>query len=165
VEAFTWDEAMTELADSVNYDHAALEVTIVILYVIVGIGTINTLLMSVMERTREFGVIRAIGTSKANIRKMVFSEALVLGLVGVSLGMVLAVVVGLYTSTHGIDFSSIMEEQGMGGVLIEPIIRSTWDVSGMFMLGCGMLIVSLLASLYPVHHVMKIEPSEAMRMI
>ena len=162
-EAFYWEEAMSELADAVNYDHAALKVTIAILYVIVGIGTINTLLMSVMERTREFGVIRAIGTSKKNIRKMVFSEALVLALVGVGLGITLAVLVGFYTSIHGIDFSGMFEEQGSAGVLMDPLIKSIWDISGMITFSIGMIIVSLLSSLYPAHRVMKIQPSDAMR--
>lgn len=161
--AYYWEEAMPALAASVNYDHAALEVTVFILYIMVGIGTINTLLMSVMERTREFGVIRAIGTSKTNIRKMVLSEAFVLACAGVVIGLTLSVLTGLYTSTHGIDFSSMFEEQGMGGTLVDPVIKSTWDIVGMLVLGAGMIFVSILASLYPVHHVMKIHPSEAMR--
>ena len=94
---------------------------------------------------------------------MVFSEALVLALVGVGFGITLAVLVGLYTSTHGIDFSSMIEEQGSAGVLIDPLIKSTWDISGMITFSIGMIIVTLLSSLYPAHRVMKIQPSDAMR--
>ncbi len=162
-EAFHWEKAMPALAAGVNYDHAALKVTVIILYIMVGIGTINTLLMSVMERTREFGMIRAIGTSKSNIRKMVLSEAFVLSCAGVVLGLILSVLVGLYTSTHGIDFSSLMEEQGMGGTLIDPLIKSIWSISGMIILSVGMIVIALAASIYPTRRVLKIQPSEAMR--
>ena len=162
-EAFSWEEAMPELSDAVRMDHAGLQVMIIILYLIVGIGTINTILMSVMERTREFGMIRAIGVSRSGIRKMVFSEAFVLACVGVVTGTVLGILVGFYTSSHGIDLSGLIEEQGIGGTLFEPVMYSMWDIGGTFILCGGMIFIALLASIYPAHHVMKIRPSDAMR--
>ncbi len=162
-EAFPWNEAMKSLADSVELDHAALKIMVFILYVIVGIGTINTLLMSVMERTREFGVVRAIGVNRSGIRKMVLSEATVLAVVGVLIGVGLGMLIGVYTHNYGIDLSGAIDEQGMGGVLFEPIMYSAWDWYGMFVLGLGMMIVAILASLYPTHYVLRIQPSEAMR--
>ncbi|MCE5249811.1 FtsX-like permease family protein [bacterium] len=162
-EAYQWEDAMPELASSIHMDHAGLQITVIIIYIIVGIGTINTLLMSVMERTREFGVIRAIGVSKSGIRKMVLSEAFVLSCVGVLSGYVLSSIAGLYTATKGINLTSVIDEQGIGGTLYEPIMYSTWDVKGMLIMGVGMICIALLASLYPAHHVMKIRPSDAMR--
>ena len=119
--------------------------------------------MSVMERTREFGVIRAIGLNKKNIRKIVLSEALVLSVTGIVIGVVLAILAGLYTSTKGIDYSSVMEDQGAAGTLIDPIMYSGWDWISVVVLGVGMIALALLASLYPAHHIMKIRPSDAMR--
>ncbi|MFC1692606.1 ABC transporter permease [Candidatus Latescibacterota bacterium] len=162
-EAYRWKEAMPELSSTVQMDHAGLQVMVIILYIIVGIGTINTLLMSVMERTREFGVVRAIGVNKAGIRKMVLSEAVVLACAGVFIGMVLGILTGFYTASKGINLSSLIEEQGVGGTLFEPIMYSGWDMTGMFLLGGGMIFIAILASLYPAHHVMKIQPSDAMR--
>ena len=162
-EAYPWDDAMPALASSIHMDHAGLQITVIILFVIVGIGTVNTLLMSVMERTREFGMIRAIGVSKAGIRKMVVSEAFVLACAGVGSGMVLGIIAGFYFQAHGIDFSGIIDEQGMGGTLYEPIMYSGWDIPGMIVIGAGMVFIALLASFYPAHHVLKINPSDAMR--
>jgi ABC-type lipoprotein release transport system permease subunit len=119
--------------------------------------------MSVMERTREFGVIRAIGLSKRHIRKIVFSEALVLSVTGVVVGMLLAIVAGIYTSYKGIDYSSMLKDQGVAGTLIDPVMYSGWDWLSMIVLGVGMILLALLASLYPAHRVMKIRPSDAMR--
>jgi ABC-type lipoprotein release transport system permease subunit len=161
--AIPWENAMPEMANAVKMDHVGLQIMVAFLYLIVGIGTINTLLMSVMERTREFGVLRAIGLNKKHIRKIVFSEALVLSATGIVIGVALAVIGGLYTSTIGIDYSSMMEDQGAAGTLIDPIMYSGWDWISVGVLGVGMIVLALLASLYPAHHIMKIRPSDAMR--
>ena len=163
VDAFTWEKAMPEMANAIKMDHIGLQIIVAFLYLIVGIGTINTLLMSVMERSREFGVIRAIGLSKRHIRKIVFSEALVLSATGVVAGMLLAVVAGIYTSNKGIDYSGMLKDQGAAGTLIDPVMYSGWDWLSMIVLGVGMILLALLASLYPAHRVMKIRPSDAMR--
>ncbi|MFC1541655.1 ABC transporter permease [Candidatus Latescibacterota bacterium] len=162
-DAFPWETAMPELANAVKMDHVGLQIMVAFLYLIVGIGTINTLLMSVMERTREFGVIRAIGLSKKHIRKIVFSEALVLSVTGIVIGIALAILGGLYTSTKGIDYSGMMKDQGAAGTLIDPIMYSGWDWISVIVLGVGMIVLALLASLYPAHLIMKIRPSDAMR--
>jgi len=161
--AFRWEVAMKSLSDMVELDHAGLKIMVFILYVIVGIGTINTLLMSVMERTREFGVIRAIGVNRSGVRKMVLSEAAVLSFVGVLIGVGLGSLIGLYTHFHGIDLSGAIDEQGVGGTLFEPIMFSVWDWYSTAVLGIGMMIIAILASFYPTHYVLRIQPSEAMR--
>ncbi len=162
-EAFTWREAMPELASGIDMDYGSFKVMMFILYIIVGIGTINTLLMSVMERSREFGVIRAIGVNKSGIRKMVLAEAFVLACTGIVLGIILSTLVGLYTSNHGIDFSGMMEDHGYAGIIYEPVMFSRFDIKGSIVLCGGMLVIALLASLYPTHYIMKTRPSNAMR--
>ncbi len=162
-EAFHWEKAMPGMANAIKMDHVGLQIIVAFMYIIVGIGTINTLLMSVMERKREFGVIRAIGLSKTNIRKIVFSEAFVLAVTGVAAGMTLAIAAGLYTYKKGIDYSSWLKDQGVAGTLIDPVMYSGWDWVSMFVLGGVMILLALAASLYPAHYILKIQPSEAMR--
>ena len=162
-EANDWKEAMPGLAGTIRIDHAGLQVTVIFLYLIVGIGMVNTLLMSVMERAREFGLIRALGMGKRRIASMVFSEALVLSLTGAAIGTALAILLGLYTSTRGIDLTSLMAVKGIAGTIIEPIVYSGWDWKNLIVLNLGMVLLTLTASLYPAWQVLKIHPSEAMR--
>ena len=162
-EANDWKEAMPGLAGTIRIDHAGLQVTVIFLYLIVGIGMVNTLLMSVMERAREFGLIRALGMGKRRIASMVFSEALVLSLTGAAIGTALAILLGLYTSTRGIDLTSLMAVKGIAGTIIEPIVYSGWDWKNLIVLNLGMVLLTLAASLYPAWQVLKIHPSEAMR--
>jgi len=163
VRAYTWDKAMPEVSNAIKMDYAGFQFMVGFMYLIVGIGTINTLLMSVMERTREFGVIRAVGLGKGGIRMMVFSEAFVLSVIGVAIGMILSVIVGLYTSTKGIDYSFMIKDQGFAGSLFDPVMYSIWDWKTMGLLGVCMVVLALAASLYPAHFIMKIRPAEAMR--
>ncbi len=163
VEVFSWEKAMPDLANAIKMDHVGLQIIVIFMYIIVGIGTINTLLMSVMERTREFGVIRAIGVSKTGIRKMVLSEAFVLAVTGVIAGVFLSTVVCLYTAQKGINYSFMLKDQGMAGIIIDPILYSGWEWIDTSMLCAGMILLALFASLYPAHYILKTHPSEAMR--
>ncbi len=163
VEAFRWEKAMPGMFNAIRMDHIGFQIIVVFMYLIVGIGTINTLLMSVMERIREFGVIRAIGLNKNGIRKIVLSEAFVLAVTGVIIGTVLALAAGLYTAKHGIDYSFAMKDQGIANTLIDPIMYSGWDWISTAVLGGGMILLALAASLYPAHYILKTSPSEAMR--
>ena len=161
--AYRWQDAMKDLAASIQIDHVGLVVMVIILYSIVGIGTVNTILMSIMERSREFGVIRAIGLNRMGIRKIVITEAFVLACAGVVCGYIASILLGLYTSIHGIDMSGLISEQSIGGILFEPILYSAWDIRSMAVMGVGMILIALAASLYPAHYVLKIRPAEAMR--
>ncbi|MFA6470973.1 MAG: FtsX-like permease family protein [Candidatus Latescibacterota bacterium] len=161
--AYEWKEAMPGLAGTIRIDHAGLQIMVIFLYLIVGIGTVNTLLMSVIERSREFGLIRALGMGKGRITVMVFTEALVLSVTGAALGSALAVILGLYTSTKGINLASLMTVRGIAGTIIDPILYSGWDWKNLIILNFGMVLLTLTASLYPAWQVLKIHPSEAMR--
>lgn len=163
VTAFTWEQAMPEVADAIKLDSSSLQVTVWILFLLVGVGTINTLLMSVMERVREFGVIRALGVKRAGIRRMVLAEAVVLAIVGIGVGMALASLVNWYLATVGLDLSGVMGNTEVGGTLVEPVMRSIWDVPKMAGTVLAMFLIAVVASLYPAYRALKIRPSDAMR--
>jgi ABC-type lipoprotein release transport system permease subunit len=161
--AYPWQQAMPNLAAIIEWGNAETRMIVSILFVLVGIGTLNTMLMSVMERTREFGVIRALGVRKGAIRWMVMAEALVLGLVGSVAGVALSGLVGLYTSTVGMDFSAMYQDMDMGGVALDPVIRTGWDWSMALGLTLGMIVLSVVASLYPAQRALAIRPADAVR--
>jgi ABC-type lipoprotein release transport system permease subunit len=152
------------MASAIEMDRAGWLVMVVIIYLLVGIGTINTLLMSVMERTREFGVIRALGVGPGGIRKMILAEGLVLGAVAVVIGELLAVAATTYMVEHGIDYSGMMGEGiEFEGVLMDPVIHAGWNWGSMLWMGVTMLGLAVLASLYPAHRALGIRPADAMR--
>ena len=160
--AYPWQEAMPSLAALIEIGNNKQRGMVFVLFALVAIGTLNTMLMSVMERTREFGMLRAIGIGKGAIRQMVVAEAFVLGLVGTAIGVVAAWLLDRYTGTKGIDFSQAMSGD-IGGIAIDPIVRTAWSWPLVSMLAAGMIALSILASLYPARWALKTRPADAMR--
>ncbi len=161
--AFPWQEAMPQLDGAIRIDRIQFRFMILILYLIVGLGSANTLLMSVMERTREFGLFRALGLGPASIRTMVVAEGLVLGMLGMATGTGSGLLATWYSRKTGIDFSALMGETEVAGMLIDPIIYCGWDHVSTLWFNVGMLAIAVLASLYPARRALKIRPAQAMR--
>ncbi|MEZ4485024.1 MAG: ABC transporter permease [Syntrophotaleaceae bacterium] len=82
--AVSWEQAMPNLADAIKLDYAGQKFILYHHAQSSPSGMVNTLLMSVMERFREFGVMLAIGASPARLRRLILTEALMLALAGIA---------------------------------------------------------------------------------
>ncbi len=159
-----WEEAMLNLSDAIKLDYASQKFIFFIILSIVTIGVINTLLMSVMERVREFGVILALGASPGRLRRMIISEALVLALLSMVLGTLLGSLATWYLTSYGIDLRDFVSETlEFGGVVFDPVLRASWDLPWMIKISFYVAGLCLLASIYPAFRAARIAPAEAMR--
>jgi len=162
--ALSWTEAMPNLSNAIKLDYASSQFIFIILLLIVTIGVINTLLMSVMERFKEFGVILAVGASALRLRILVFAEAFLLGVVAMVLGSVFGSLLTWYLQAVGIDLRDFMEGNlEFGGVVFDPIMRASWDWPYMLQIAFFMLLLSLVAAIYPAIKAGRILPAEALR--
>lgn len=160
----TWEEAMPNLSNAIRLDYSSQKFIFVIMLLIVTIGVINTLLMSVMERFREFGVILAVGASPLRLRLLVFAEALLLGLVSMLVGSGLGSLLTWYLWSRGIDLRDFISESlEFGGVVFDPVLRATWDFPFMLQMAGFMLLLTLAAAIYPAVKAGRILPAEALR--
>jgi ABC-type antimicrobial peptide transport system permease subunit len=116
--------------------------------VIGGVGVMNTMLMAVFERTREIGVLRALGWGRRSILWMILSEAFLLGILGGIAGIMIAAAL-----TYG-----IMAAPGVGG-MIEPLWQ--WQIFARSI--AVALILGLLGGLYPAYRATRLQPVEALR--
>lgn len=161
---YSWEEAMPNLYNAIRLDYASQKFIFVIMMLIVAIGVINTLLMSVMERFREFGVILAVGASAMRLRILVVLEALLLGLVSMVIGSILGALATWYLESVGIDMRTFVSESlEFGGVVFDPIMRAAWDLPWMIKISFYLLFLSLLAAVYPAVKAGRISPVAAMR--
>lgn len=166
VRAVAWDQAMPNLANSIKLDYASQKFMFVIMIVIVSIGVINTMLMSVMERIREFGIILAVGAGPGRLCRMILAEGLALGAISVLVGSLLGSLLTWYLVVHGIDLRNLMpENMEFGGVVFDPIIRAKWDTLWMVKIALYLMLISLAASLYPAIKAARLAPASAMRHI
>ena len=160
----SWEEAMPNLSNAIKLDYASQKFIFIIMLLIVTIGVINTLLMSVMERFREFGVILAVGADAGCLRTLVFLEALLLGLVAMVLGSLFGSLATWYLQAVGIDLRDFLDESlEFGGVVFDPIMRASWDYPYMLQIAGFMLLLSLVAAIYPAIKAGRISPAEALR--
>lgn len=159
-----WEKSMPNLANSIKLDYASQKFIFVIILLIVTIGVVNTLLMSVMERLREFGVILALGATPRRLQQLVLTEALLLGVAAMVLGTFLGGLATWYLVAVGIDLRAFFAETlEFGGVVFEPVLRAAWDVPWMARIALYVVGLSLLASLYPAIRAGRTRPAEAMR--
>ncbi len=159
-----WRESMPELDAAVRMDDWADYVFHLVLFVIAATAIVNTILMSVMYRTREFGVLRALGLERGEVGRVVFIEGMVLtaisGFVGMALGA--AIVWGFFR--NGLDFSAMWDmEMEAAGIIIDPVIvpRFHWNqiVQSLFFI----LAIGSLSSIYPAWRATRIDVAEAMK--
>lgn len=163
-EVVNWERSMPNLANAIKLDYASQKFIFLIILLIVTIGVINTLLMSVMERMREFGVILALGSKPMTLRGMIMLEALALGSLAATIGTLLGSLATWYLVTVGIDLASLVPETlEFGGVVFDPVMRASWNPGWMLRIAIYVVSLTLLAALYPAIKAGRITPVEGMR--
>lgn len=140
---------------------AVIFMTIVMLALIFGI--INTMLMAVLERYRELGMLMSIGMNKSRIFFMIVIETIMLGIVALPFGLAVGYATVRYLNKRGIDFSAYSEGLQEFGLtqIVYPDLQSEYY----FQLALAVAITAVLASLYPAWKAIKLKPVEAIRKI
>ena len=135
-----------------------------LLFLVILAGVLNTVLMSVMERTYEFGVLLSIGMKRGKLIAMVLVECALLGLLGTGCGAILGWAENAWLQRHPIDMSgALSQETTVGGFFLEPTILM--DITPEhFAITLGLVFVLILAvGFYPAWRAGKIEPVEALK--
>lgn len=145
LDVLTWDKAMPEMAEFIGMKKSSGFVFIFIVVIILAIGVLNTVLMSVMERVREFGVMRALGAGPERILALVLTEGALLGAIGVAAGVVLSLPLIHYLETTGIVYPKPMEA---AGVSIQAF-KAKLELGTLITYSVGLFLTTVLASLIP----------------
>jgi ABC-type lipoprotein release transport system permease subunit len=161
VSALTWKRIDKEILGIESFQNGLLTIVLFVVFAIVALGILNTQLMSLFERVREFGVLMAIGARPRWIVRLVLIESALLGLVGTSLGIVLgAALIGHFGRSglrlpvgdafkYFLPFPSVI------------FLRPAW---GMHAFACiTVFVVTLLATLPPALRAGRLKPAEALR--
>ena len=164
MEILGWREAMPELDAAVRLDDYGDYVFHGILLTIVALAIVNTILMSVLYRTREFGVLRALGLTRSDTGLVVFSEGVLLtaisGMIGAAAGLGLT----WLFFRNGLDFSFALDtEFSMSGVLIDPVIVPEFHVDHVIRSVIYVAVIGVLSSVYPAWHATRIDLAEAIK--
>ena len=126
-------------------------------------GILNTMLMAVLERTKELGMLMAVGMSKDRVFLMIVLETILLGMVGAPLGLGAGWLTVRFLNKRGIDLGGYSESFERFG--LSTMIRPELDTELYFVLMVAVFVTALLASLYPAYRAIKLKPMDAIRKI
>lgn len=164
VEVLSWKEALPDMDAFIKLDRNAGQGMISIMGIIVAMGVFNTFLMSVLERTREFGVLLSIGAQPSQIARLVLLEGVILGVLAIGLGTIVGVLLVWPAAVYGIDLTRWMgEAMTSGGVVMSAKMYSVYNWPRMAAFAVGGFMLTVLASVWPAWKVSKLTPVEAMR--
>lgn len=159
VEVSPWQVVERAFYRAMQADLQGMWISLGIINLIVAIGVLNTVLMAIMERTREFGVLRALGTRPAAVFLLILGETACLSVLGVLIGGGLGVICNTILAKYGIVYPTPVE---YGGYVFDRLIsmvsfRSVW-IPAVLTFGTAVLV-----SLTPATRAARVAPARAMR--
>jgi ABC-type lipoprotein release transport system permease subunit len=156
-----WNDLQPGLKQAIQADLSSGWFMYGVLIILVAFSVLNTQLMSVLERTREFGVISALGIRPGRLASLVMLETALMALIGLVIGLFLGWLVSVYFHTQGFSYPGMQEiaaRYNLPGKMYPSITFGT------MMLGPGVVFgFCLLASIYPALRLFRLRPVDAMR--
>jgi ABC-type lipoprotein release transport system permease subunit len=154
----TWEQMNELIVQFEQFASAYMSLIYLIILAITATVIINTLIMSVYERTREIGILAAIGMKGSRIMAMFFAESSLLAVGGILMGLVIGGVLVYFASNTGFFIGNV----GMTGFMLGERIYVHLTINDAITLTILAFIVSLLAALYPALLAARMEPVEAL---
>lgn len=158
-EVKTWSQMNELLVTVEQFSGAAMAMLYLIVLGITATVIINTLAMAVFERTREIGILSAIGMRGNRIMAMFFAESSLLAVGGIAIGLVLGGILVWYASVYGFYLGNL----GMTNILLGERIRGYLTLNDAVTLTVMTFVITLLAALYPALMAARMEPVDALR--
>ena len=163
LEVLNWEQLQPGLKQAIQADMASAWFMYAVLIVLVAFSVLNTQLMSVLERTREFGVMMALGVKPARLGNLVLTETFLMSSLGLLIGVVLGIALTYYLTVAGFAYPG-MEEMAERFNLPARMYPSLSALS--ILLGPGVIFISsLVAAIYPAARLFFLQPVMAMRAV
>ena len=159
----SWREIAPEIAVIVDMFDQLMSVFMTIILLALAFGIINTMLMAIMERTREIGMLMAIGMNKVRIFFMIVAETVFLALIGGPTGLLLGYSTVQFFGNKGIDLASF--SKALAGFGISNMVYPKMAAHNYYQILIEVILVALLASIYPAYKALKLNPVNAIRKI
>ncbi len=159
----TWKDVVPGIGGDMESDGAFMDLLTSIVMVVVVLGVASAQLTAILERKREFAVLIALGMKSRQVIRLIASEAVVAGVLGAALGLLLATPLVYRTATTGLNFATLMgEDLAISGVLFDPVFYSDmgpWMIPHALILA---LASTLVASIYPAWYALRTNPTSAL---
>ena len=160
----SFEDSYPELKYALATKGKVMDIFSVIILGIAGIGILNLLLMAVYERTREIGVLGAMGLKPRQISLLFILEGTLIGLVGVGLGIVLGLSFNAMMMAVGLDFTAFSGMTSYTALITDKVYPS-WGVGKLLSRALTVAIIAALAAVIPAHEAAQRDPAEALHYV
>lgn len=164
LEVVPWMQAAPDLYSVIVVDEGGMYAMMAIVFIVVAAGILNTLLMSVLERTHEFGVLLSLGTTPAKVVSIVMCEAVLLGLVATGVGLALGLAGNHHYASVGIDIEGwVGSDFETSGILLPKRLYAHLAPLKAFWSAVAVVFLVVAGAVYPALRAARLEPVEALR--
>ncbi len=154
-----WQEFAKDFYRAMKVDKGGMWISLFVIILVVAVGVLNTILMSVLERTREYGVLKALGTRPSDIILLILYETNIIAILSIFIGSLIALIINYYFSVHGIKLSQTFTYGGMkfSEMMTEVNLRS-------FVIpAITILITASVVGFFPALKAAKTDPAKSLR--
>lgn len=161
---YSWIEYVKDYIAASRGDEVSTRIMILLLFVLSFLGIANTMLMAILERTKEIGMLRALGMTDGEVLLCYMMEAALIGLIGGLIGMLLGTLINIPMVNHGIDYSAIGKDLGWDyGYRITSLFRSAWNPFTIAASGIVATFLSSLLSIPPILRALRMPVTDSLR--
>lgn len=148
LEVMNWNEMLVELVQAIEGDNISGQFTLGILYLVVGFGILGTILMSTMERRKEFGIMVAVGMRRTKLAIIVFIESLIISIMGILAGVAVSFPLILYFFYHPIPLTGEAAD-AMIEYNMEPVMPFLLEPGFFINQSLVVIVITMLTLIYP----------------
>ncbi|MEM5947542.1 FtsX-like permease family protein [Spirochaetia bacterium 38H-sp] len=150
----TWQELAPSFVSLAQAKQGGTKVVLIFLFVIAAVGISNTMLMSIYERFREIGMMRAMGMSNKQIGLSFIIEAAGIGLIGAAIGVLISIPTNIWLVNYGIDYSFLTRKMDIG-YRVAGAFKGTWDITSFIQAFFMGSILATVVAIFPVRRAFK----------
>lgn len=166
IEILSWRKTQPDLSGLIAVDRLFNYLMQLLVGLVIAAGIMNTMQMSVLERTKEFGIMMAVGMAPGQVVRLVLIESFWLGCLGICMGVILSTPWFIYMSNTGIDMSGLIgEDYSAGGVLVEPVFKLRLFKESAFFILVTVFFLTMAASVFPAFRAGRILPVDTLKEI
>lgn len=162
LEARSWREIAKDYLAIAEAKRGGTGIILFLVFIIAAVGISNTMLMAMYERTRELGMMRAMGMKDNHIRLAFIFEAGGIGFLGAIIGIILGVVLNIFLVEVGVNFEAFFRDIDIG-YRIQNVMRGTWSIKSLVLTFVSGIGLSMVVSLLPIRRALKMDIPECLR--
>ncbi|MDR2941566.1 MAG: FtsX-like permease family protein [Treponema sp.] len=161
----TWDEYMQDYLGYEAIENTMPQMIAALLLLLSFLGISNTILLAILERTKETGMMRAMGMTDRQMIIVYMLEAGFLGFIGSVFGIILGCIINYPMVEYGIDFSAMTDVMGGEGIgfRVTSLFRSMWNIPVIIGSGVSATIIASCMAFFPTRRALKMPITESLR--